>query len=58
MPGKAENMHNTLQNGIAAECLFDRHRLENCSLAAVLGFNGTFQFGSAYVHDMKHSTVY
>jgi hypothetical protein len=50
-------MHNTFPNGVAAECLFDRHGLENRSFAAVLRFNGTFQFGDAYVHDMKHSTV-
>ena len=50
-------MNKTLPNGVAAECLFDRHRLENRSLAAVLRFNGTFQFGDVYVHDMKHSMV-
>ena len=42
-------MDNTFPNGVAAECLFDRDRLENRSLAAVLGFNGTFQFGGAFV---------
>ena len=53
MPGKAKNMDNTFPNGVAAKRLFDRHRLENRSLAAVLRFNGTFQFGGAYVHDMQ-----
>ena len=48
-------MDNTFPNGVAAECLFDRHRLEDSSLTAVLRFNGTFQFGDAHVHDMKDS---
>ena len=43
MSGKAANMDNTFPNGVAAESFFDRHRLEDSSLTAVLHFNGTFE---------------
>jgi len=42
MAGDAENMHNAFPDRLAAERFFDRHRLEERGLAAVVGFDGVF----------------
>ena len=49
-----EYVHDAGPYGLAAERFLDWHLLKKRSRAAVLRFNGTFQFGDTYVHDMKH----
>ena len=43
MTNKAERIDYTFPNCLTAECLFDRHRLENRSGAAVLRFDRSLE---------------
>lgn len=52
---EVENVDYAFPDGLALECLFDGHRLDERGCAAVLGFNSLSELFGVYVHARKLS---